>query len=73
VLVPADLVFTGLVLAFSAGFFAACYSAYHRWNSRGRFTSDTLYHYARAELGLKAFMISGAFFFVLLAVLGISH
>ena len=72
-LIPADLVFTGIVLAFIAAFCAASYSAYHRWNSRGRFTADTLYHHVRADLGLKVFMISGAFFFGFVAALGFSR
>ena len=73
IVIPVDLVLTGIVLAFFAAFCAASYSAYHRWNSRGRFTADTLYHHTRAELGLKAFMISGAFLFVLVAMLGVSR
>jgi hypothetical protein len=73
ILIPADLVFTGIVLAFVAAFCAASYSSYHRWNSRGRLTADQLYHRVRAELGLKALLIAGVFFFVLVLLLGLSR
>lgn len=71
-MIPTDLIWTGMALLVVAALSAACYSGYHRWNSRGRFTADGLYHRERAELGLKAVMIAGVLLFVLALLLGIS-
>lgn len=61
-----------MVLLVVATLGAACYSGYHRWSGRGRFTADSLYHHERAELGLKAFIIAGVLLLILALLLGIS-
>lgn len=71
ILIPTDLIVAGIVLALVAAFGAVSYAGYHRWNARGRFTSDTLYHTKCAHLGLVAFSISGLFLVVLVLVLGV--
>jgi ABC-type transport system involved in cytochrome c biogenesis permease subunit len=71
ILIPIELIFTGVVLALVAALGAVSYAGYHRWNARGRFTSDTLYHAERAHFGFMAFSLSGLFLFLLVLVLGV--
>lgn len=71
-MIPTDFVFAGILLAVVAALGAVSYAGYHRWNARGRFTSDTLYHAKRAHLGFIAFSISGLLLFVLVLVLGVN-
>lgn len=69
----ADFAWIAMGIVLVAALVAAVYFAYHKWNGRGRFTADTLYHRRRARLGIAGFSISGLCLFVLVLVLGISH
>ena len=68
-LIPIDLIWIGIALVVAVALCAASYFGYHRWNGRGRFTADSLYHRQRARLGFVGFSISGLLLLVLVLLL----